>query len=145
MSAKGREIAAAIVSDCNLATWSQTAAFERIYVPREDLESTATIVVSVVYAGQRMTPDSRKAWRHEYDIDIGIQKKFTSDANTESDAQTDFLDEIIDYWKTHNPTGTGAVMIGGEWLSPYVPEHMTLHKQFTGVARLTFRLVRANS
>lgn len=145
MSAKGRDIAAAIVSDSNLASWSQVATFERIYVPREDLESTASIVVSVVYAGQRMTRDSRATWRHEYDIDVGIQKKFASDANTESDAQTDFLDEIIDYWKTHNPTGTSAVLIGGEWLSPYVPEHMTLYKQFTGVARLTFRLVRTNS
>lgn len=144
MSAIGRDIAAAIVSDSNLATWSQVALFERIYVPREDLESTAAVVVSVVYSGQRMVPDSRSSWRHEYDIDVGIQKKFVTDQNTESDAQTDFLDEIIDYWKTRKPTGTSAVLIGGEWLNPYVPEHMTLYKQFTGVARLTFRLVRAN-
>lgn len=144
-TAIGRSIAAAIVEDCNLETWSQPCEFQRKYVPREELETTADIVVQVVYAGQRTIPDSRAAWRHEYDIDIGVMKKLEQDGNDESDALTDFLDDVIDYWKTNTPGTTGARMIGAEWLNPYVPDHMTRLKQFTGVARLTFRLVRTNS
>lgn len=144
MSAIGRDIAKAIVDDCNAATWTQAVQFVSEYIPREDLESIADLTVTVVYAQQRAVPDSRGAWRHEYDVDIGVQKKLATDKNTEADAYSDFLDSIADYWKTRTPGSTGARMIGVEWLNPYVPDHLTQKRLFTGVIRLTFRLVRTN-
>jgi hypothetical protein len=145
MTCIGRQIAEAIVSDCNGATWSSTVAFESKYVPRENLESITDPIVTVIYAQQRAVPDSRAAWRHEYDIDLGIQKRVSTDDTSDIDGMSDLLDEVADYWKTRKPTGTGAVMKFVEWISPYVPDHLTNAKVFTGVLRLTFRLVRSNS
>lgn len=146
MSAIGRTIAAAVVTTLNAATLSQSVTFTRSYVPREQLEDHATLACHVVYAGQRASADSRSCWLHEYDIDIGIQKKFSSDVVTESDTQADLLEEIVDLFKTTRPSGTAARMTGVDFLYPSgVPDHMTNYKQFTGVVRLTFRLVRTNS
>lgn len=141
----GRSIAEAIVTDSNSAKWSQAVAFERRYVPREDLENLTKPVVSVVYAMQRAVPDNRADWRHEYDIDIGVQHRAPTELPHDLDPWTDLLDEIGDYWKTRKPGATGAVLQGVEWVSPYVPEHLTNLKVFTGVLRLTFRLVRSNT
>jgi len=144
MSATGRDIAKAIVDDCNAATWTTPAEFTSSYVAREDLETIADLTVTVIYAGQRATMDNRNAWKHEYDIDIGVQKKVTTDTNAELDRYTELLDEIVDYWKDHTPGTTAARMIGAEWLNPFVPDHLTTNRVFTGVVRLTFRLVRTN-
>ena len=144
MSCVGRDIAKAIVDDCNATTWSQDCKFSSVYVPREDLESLRGLAVTVVYMGQRAVPDSRAAWRHEYDIDIGVQKKLTTDTDDEADYYSDLLDAIADYWKTHTPGTTAARLVKSEWINPYVPDHMTTNRVFTGVIRLTFRLVRSN-
>ena len=142
MSAQGPTIADAIVSDCNAATWSEVCTFERRYLPIESVESVDKVVVQVVYAGQTTTASSRGSWEHDYQIDFGVMAKLPTDDLRAADRYSTLLDAILDYWKTHKPTGTDAVMRGGEWLQPYVPQHMQELRQFTGVIRLTFRLVR---
>ena len=143
--ARGPALATAIVSDCKLATWSMPCEFERVYVAREDLVDLDATLVQVVYAAQRTNPDSRSAWKHEYDIDFAVRKKVAVDDLPTLDNLSILLDEIVDYWKTHKPTGTSCVLSAAEWPLPFVPDHLTTLKQFTGVIRLTFRLVRTNS
>lgn len=142
MSAKGCEIAEQFVLDCKADTWSQPCEFERRYLAIEDVSNLEMVLVQVAYAGQRMTWSSRSSCIHEYDIDVAVMRKLQSDDNHEADRYSTLLDEIVDAWKGNMPTGTGAQMLNAEWVNPYVPAHLQTQRTFTGVVRLTFRLVR---
>ena len=143
MTAIGGAIADAMITDMRATTLVIPCVFERAYVPRSELEDAESTVVSVVYAGQRAIPDHRSAWRHEYDVDVAVQRKVNLDDNEALDRCSDLLDALVDFWKTRKPTGYQANLIAIAH-NPFVPEHLTEYKQFTGVVRMTFRMTRAN-
>lgn len=127
---------------------------QRTYRPTIKLEDTDTLHVTVAIAAITENPDSRAEWLRESAIDIGVQYRADPKAGTEPIEKFDdyllLTEQIHDEFKTGVRTKLSlsnavltAAEYGGPLGLPYVPEHISEFKQFTGVVRLTFRQYRS--
>lgn len=139
MSAEIIQIADAIVADLNAHTFSQPLQAVRLYLPRYKLEDLTQIRVSVVPKDDVGERTSRSQWQQDYQIDLAIQQKLTSDGVSQLDPLLLLGQELADYFKHHNPTGNLAVLIGCRYAPLFDPEHLEKHNTLTTVLQLTFR------
>jgi hypothetical protein len=139
-----------VTADLNkkAGAWSMPFKAERVYFPKTDFETTDTLKVHVSAAGWTKVPDNRRDWRHEYDIEIGVQYKPSANAGDQAKPKFDELmklvEEIGDHYEDTRPTVADAVLVAvaygpGGTGQPYVPGMIDTHNLFVGVIRLTFR------
>ena len=136
-------IADAVVTKLNAATFTQSFTAVRKYAPIYRLKDMDTLHVTVVPSSEDISPVNRADTEHEYTIDVGIQKRFSSDANTTIDPLMDLVQEVSDEF-----TGAGlAGYTSAHWVRTtvdpiFAPDHMSKVRQFTSVVRLAYKVFR---
>ena len=136
-------LADAVMSELNAATFSQAVNAERHYLPQFDLPEMKTLHVTVVPKGVALGTSDRSRGQGDYSIDVAVQKRFTSDANTELDPLTTLVEEIADHFRSRRLAGyPSAAWLKTDLAVLYAPEHMAGLRQFTSVLTITYRVVR---
>ena len=139
------DIAEAVKDELNGGSFSQSFTAERHYQPVFELPEMKTLHVTVVPKGMTINPASRGLIQHDYQIDIAVQKKFSTGdgGNTELDALMTLVEEIGDFFRRRRLSGLpNAACVKIENTPIYAAEHMEQLRQFTSVITLTFRVLR---
>ena len=134
------EIADAIVAELNAGSFGQTLGAERAYQPTFDLQEMKDLRVTVVPKSITTAVASRADDQVDFAIDIGIQKKLGSDADTEADVLMALVTEIAAFLNRRPLTAAPDVT----WVSAanepiFSPEHFEQLRQFTSVLTVTYR------
>jgi len=132
------DVANAIVTELNAATFSQPVTAERGFLPTFDLQEMNELKVTVVPKEDDGKLDTRNQSTHDYAIDIGIQKKPPNIDNTELDPLMLLTQEIADHF-LFGKQAAGATLISPTVRILYLQEHLQKLRQFTSVVTLTFR------
>jgi hypothetical protein len=133
------QLADAVVADLNAATFSQSFLAARAYIPRWKLEELATIRVTVVPKDDVGERASRSQWQEDYQLDVAIQQKLSSNETAQMDGLILLGQELADHFKTRNPTGDLATLTAVAFAPLFDLEHLEKHKTLTTVLNLTFR------
>lgn len=131
-------LADAMVAELNGNTFSLPFTAERGYLPEFDLPDMDTLRVTVVPKEDEGRIDTRSLSKHDYSVDIGIQKKPTTIDATELDPLMFLVQEIADFFLFGKQPG-GATLIASNVRILYMQEHLHKLRQFTSVLTLTFR------
>ena len=142
------EIADAVTSTLNAATFGQDFTAERTYVATFELPDLKRLKVTVVPRSKLPAAEAhtRGATRHDYAISVAVQKKFQEIGGvekTEIDALMLLVEEIAGYLE-RRPLATcpDAKWIGTENAPVFIPEHIDELRQFTSVLTVTYRAAR---
>ncbi len=137
------DIADAVAVELNNASFALPLTAERAYVPRFDLEEMGTLRVTVVPKGVDISVDSRSDHRHDYRVDVGVQRRFEEESPAELDPLMDLVEEMADHFRgAVLGTDPDAVCVAVDNRPIYAPEHMREGRLFTSVLTLTFRTRR---
>ena len=137
------DIADAVVAELNAATFSQTVAAERHYLPQFELPEMKTLHVTVVPKGILLGTSDRARGQGDYSVDVAVQKKFETGDNAELDPHVALVEEIADHFRGRRlPSYPNAAWLKTEQTVLYAPEHIDELRQFTSVLTLTYRVVR---
>ncbi len=137
------DIADAVVTELNAATFSQPVAAERTYLPVFELPEMKDLHVTVVPRDVAIAPSARSHNQHDYAIDVAVQKKLTDADNAEIDPLVSLVDEIADHFRFKRlPAYSEAMWVKTEYKPVYAQEHLEQLRQFTSVLTLTFRVLR---
>jgi len=137
-------IAGAVTDHVNAGSYSRPVAAERTYQPAFTLEQLGELRVSVVPRTTSVTPTSRGSAIFEHVIDVGVQQKLPSEAETAAiDELLGLVWEIGDRLRAQRlPGAPGAAWAGiahevaGAVLSG---ESLEQHRVFTSVLSVTYR------
>lgn len=121
-------------------------------LPLEDLD---TLRVDVVAASLVQVPDSRVSVRYEVGVDVAVRYRFGVADQTAStgdvtlaaiEGYVDLLEELAEYLADPDnrvpSTKTAAVWVGNEMRVPWVPEHLRQNRQYTGIFRATYQVMK---
>ena len=140
------DIADAVVAELNGHSFSQPVVAERLYRVAFELPDMKTLHVSVVPKGVEMQGASRTLVQHDYQIDVGVQKKLPASPagdNAEIDALMALVEEIADFFRQRRLQAMpNVIWVQTQNLPIYSPEHLEQLRQFTSVLTLTFRVLR---
>jgi hypothetical protein len=137
------DIAEAVVTEINAASFSQPVTAKREYLPHFDLEDMQELKVTVVPKSVLTLPGGRAHNQHDYAIDVAVQKKLDKADNPEIDALVTLVDEIGDHFRLKRLASyPNAMWLKTENEPVYSLEHLQEMRQFTSVLTLTFRLMR---
>jgi len=137
------DIADAVVQELNAGSWSLPLSAERHYRPLFDLADMAALHVTVVPKGIVVERLDRTRNQEDVQVDVAVQKKFSTGDNAELDALVVLVQEIADFFRLRRLTAyPAAVWVRSENVPVYAPEHMDELRQFTSVLTLTFRVGR---
>ena len=143
MSAPIIDIADAVAAALNAPGepgFSQSLTAERKALPAFDLADLAGLHVTVVPKGVEITGASRSLSQHDYQIDVGVQKKLGSDLEAETAAMLALVDEIAAFLRRRSMAGAAWVRSVNEPI--YSPEHLAEKRLFTSVLTVTYRAMR---
>ena len=143
------DIADAVVAALNAAAnpdppgepgFSQAFTATRKALPSFDLADLAGLHVTVVPKAVDVSGATRSLSQHDFQIDVGVQKKLGTDLEAETAAMLALVDEIAAF------LGRRA-MAGGAWVRSanepvYSPEHLAEKRLFTSVLTVTYRLMK---
>ncbi len=140
------DIADAVVAELNGHTFSQAFTAVRLYRPVFELADMKTLHVSVVLKGVEMQGASRSVVQHDYQIDVGVQKKLPTSPSgdaAEIDALMALVEEIADFFRQRRlQEMPNVIWVRTENQPVYSLEHLEQLRQFTSVLTLTFRVLR---
>jgi len=143
MGAVVNTIGDAVVTKLNAGTFTQSFTAVRKYAPMFRLRDMDTLHVTVVSSSESVEQSDRTTRKHDYTIDIGIQKRFSSDALTTLDPLLDLVQEISDEFTGATLTGYTSATWTRTTVDPiFAPDHMSKFRQFTSVVRLSYRVFR---
>lgn len=140
------DIADAVVTELKATEFSQAFTPVRTYTVEQALTALATLRVSVVPRNAESGLESRKDWRYEYQVDIGIQKKYSEveAVTAERDALMTLAEEIADHFRAWVPDVAPHVCcVSVDNIPIYAPNHMKQGRVFITVVRLGFRTSRS--
>ena len=147
------DIADTLVAELNAASgggggagaggFSQSFQAERHYLPLFDLEQMKDLHVTVVPKGMTIQSSGRDRNQHDVQVDVAVQKRFTTGDNAELDPLLTLVEEIADFFRLRRLASVpAAVWVRTEHAPVYAPEHMEQMRQFTSVITLTYRVIR---
>jgi hypothetical protein len=135
-------IAQAVTDELNAASWSLAFTAERVYLPIAKLEDRDTLHVTVVPRTYEQSQLSRSANQTDYSIDVGIQQRYSDEANVNIDPLAGLANEIkAAFIRQKLPTYPTARCIQIQQEPPYSVEHMHELRQFTAVLTLVYRVL----
>ncbi len=147
------KVAEAIRKELAGAVFSQSFQPVRSYDTDTELEDLDVLHVDVVPAGLTPEPESNTSMAYDCMVDIGIRKRFGSDAvdsdtgkleEEEIDRLLAFEQDMIQFFPQRGLTAyTSAKFISIEVRIAWVPEHIRQYQQFTGILRVTYRSTKA--
>jgi len=134
------DIADAVASKINAAGLAPGLTAERILLPVFELKDMKTLKVSVVPKGRKIIQGTRTENINEVQIDIGVQKKISSD--DELDGLLKIVEDICALFKAERLDGyKSAICVKVENEPVYDYEHLRQFRQFTSVITLTFKVL----
>ena len=137
------EITDALVAVLNAQSWTPNFQAERAYQPSFELKDLKTLKVTVVPKGVTITQVTREKASHDYQVDVGVQKKFQKGDAVELDPLMELVQQIADLFRAKRLNGMLAAMWLKSEINPlYSLEHMEQYRQFTSVVTFTFRVIR---
>jgi len=123
--------------------FSQAFTAARKALPAFDLADLAGLHVTVVPKGVEITGASRSLSQHDYQIDVGVQKKVGSEPETDVAALCGLVEEIAVFLRRRALTGVpGAAWVRSANEPVYSPEHLAEKRLFTSVLTITYRAMR---
>ena len=139
MSTVITDIADAVVTKLNGSTWDQSFTATRKYAPTYRLRDMDTLTVTVVPAAEITTLVGRSTRSHEYTIDVGVQKRFSSSALATIDPLMDLVQDINDAFVRAALSGYSSAKWTGSEIDPiFAPDHFQQFRQFTSVVHMTY-------
>ena len=137
------DIADAIVAELNAATFSQSVAAERHYLPQFELKEMQTLHVTVVPKTVVLASSDRSRSQRDYSIDMAVQKRLETGDNAELDPLLALVEQIADHFRGRRLASfPDAAWLKTEQTVLYAPEHIDELRQFTSVLTLTYRVLR---
>ena len=137
------DIADSLVAALNDEDWLLEFTAERSLQPSFELKDLKNLKVTVVPRGVTITQVTREKASHDYQVDVGIQKKLQKCDGPEMDPLIDLAQVITDFFRKKRLTGNLSAMWLKSEISPlYSPEHLEQYRQFTSIVIFTFRVVR---
>ena len=137
------DVADAILAELNAAAFSLPFTATRSYLPRYKLEDMETLHVTVVPNKDTVLPGDRGKSRHDYELDVAVQKKLTTADNAEIDPLVTLTEEIADYFRGKRLALLPSAVWGTTAVRAiYAPEHLVELGQFTSLLTFTFRVMR---
>lgn len=137
------DVADSIVAELNAASLRLPLTAQRHYVPSFELKDMNELRVSVVPKGVVITKSDRNHNYHDVQIDVAVQKKFSSGSLAEIDPLLDLVEEVADFFCLRRLASYPAAhWIRTEHSPLYSPEHWDELRQFTSILTFTFRLIR---
>jgi len=123
--------------------FSQAFNAARKALPAFDLADLAGLHVTVVPKGVEVTGATRSLSQHDHQIDVGVQKKLTTDMDTETATMLGLVDEIAAFLRRRPLAGVpGAAWVRSVNEPVYSPEHLAEKRLFTSVLTVTYRLMK---
>ena len=125
--------------------FSQSFTAERKALPAFELADLAGLHVTVVPKAVEVTGASRSLSQHDYQIDVGVQKKFSAGSELEADvaALCGLAEEIAVFLRRRPLAGvSGAAWVRSANEPVYSPEHLAEKRLFTSVITVTYRLMK---
>lgn len=141
MSALVVDIAQALVTAINAASWSQSVTAVLGYMPQRKLQDFDELRVTVVPATHAQELSTRNKTDDTFEVDIGIQKQIDITDPTEVTTLLDLVDEINESTAIKYAKMAGCSWIGSTNEPIYDPTHLLEQQLFTSVLRLSYRKV----
>lgn len=137
--ATGQDIAAALVTSLNAASFTQSVTAVRRYRPHFEIKELTTIRLSVIAMTVEAVRMARGVTEFEYGIDVALQKAEDPDNETALDALAVLAEEIDDHIRE------AGAMAAGSWLRQttpalWIPEHLHEKGAYTHVSRHVYHL-----
>jgi len=137
------EIAQAVVTELNSASFSLPFTAERRYLPRFELSDLQTLRVTVVPQGVTTEAAARAHNQYDYAIDVAVQQKLSDDENDPIDDLLTLVEELADFFRLRRLADYPAAhWIKTDHKAIYAPEHLDQLRQLTSLLTLTYRVVR---
>ena len=123
--------------------FSQSFTAARKALPAFELADLAGLHVTVVPKGVEITGASRSLSQHDYQIDVGVQKKVGSELEADVAALCGLVEEIAVFLRRRALTGApGAAWVRSANEPVYSPEHLAEKRLFTSVLTVTYRVMK---
>lgn len=137
------DIADAVVSELNGSGILPGVTAQRRVLPAFELADLAELKVTVVPKAVQITGSTRSSSQYDLAIDIGVQRKLTSDSDSDVEVLGTLVDQIAEYLR-RRPLGAVPHV---SWVSivnepVYSPEHLLEQRVFTSVLTITYRAMK---
>lgn len=140
-----QQIAAQVVTLLNANTFTQEFTAERKYQVRTDLETTKSVVVSVIAQSKTRERSSRITNECQYAVQVAVQQKIDPTNASQGDALSYLVEEIGDCldndWQMEI-AGCQVSLIGEEANPLWLQDHLLILRQFTNVTTYTLTVER---
>jgi hypothetical protein len=135
------DIADAVTTSLNAATFSEDFTAERLHQPSFELTELQSLHVSVVPKALEIRNASRQHSFWDCTIDVGIQQKVDDDARV--DELVAFAEEIANHLRLKRLADYPlAAWMAIEHDPVVASEHLDQHRQLTSVLTVTYRVKR---
>jgi DNA-binding XRE family transcriptional regulator len=137
------QVAEAVAAELSAATFSQSIAVARAYLPRIELADLKTLRVTVVPSGVIVATASRNQTQRDVAIDVAVQKKLGQEQNEALDPLLALAEEIAEHFRGKRlDSFPDAAWVKTEFKPIYALEHIEQLRTFTSVLTLTFRVIQ---
>jgi hypothetical protein len=140
------DIMEAVVAEMNAAAaaggFSELFEAVRGYAVQRTLTEFETLRVTVTPRPIEIEVDARDSHQHDYNVDIGVQKRVAPVSNETVDPLMTLMEEIADFWRGQVLDDPEAACIALEQAAPLFLPHLKEMQLFTSVLTLTFRTRR---
>lgn len=134
------DIANAVVDELNAGDFPLAFEATTTLLPSFELKELQTLKVTVVPRSQVFQRANRSQTAREIEIDIGIQKKFSSDR--EAEPLLSLVEEIAAHFDGKRLVQFDRAICSHIANEPvYAPEHIQQYRQFTSILTLTFKVL----
>ncbi len=136
------DIADAIVTELQNASFSEALTLSRRVLPEFELAELKDLTVTVVPKAVQITNITRQSSSFDVAVDIGIQQKIGKDTDAEVLRLSGVVTELVSYLNRRPLTGLPAAQFKSIANEPvYVPEHLSQNRLFTSVLTLTYKVI----
>ena len=139
------DIADAVAAELASGEFSESFTPERRVLPDYELADLKDLHVTVVPRGVEISGASRALCQHDFQIDVGVQKKLSAgaDIDTEVAELIGLVEEIAEFLQRRRL----ADVPEAAWVKTandpvYAPEHLAEKRLFTSVVTVTYRLLK---
>ena len=134
-------IADAVVTELNGHAFSQGFTATRAVLPSYTLADLEDLTITVVPKGVEISKATRARFANDIQVDIGVQKKIETNAETEAVALLPLVDEIVAFMSGRALEGApGASWVAIENDPIYSPSHLVSQRVFMSVVTCTYRV-----
>lgn len=138
------DLADAVVTELNGASFSQSITVARKWLPKYELKEIESAKVAVRPSTRAIEPVSRNADWQEAAVEIGVLKRPSDPAQLESEADAfDLLvEEIIEHLSHRRLSNPSAVPVRIENDPVVDDEFFDQHREFFGLVTIAYRVRR---